>query len=439
MLIDFSKRDGKIMYAKNTPIVVNKLLTIVFMNLFGLIAGGIEGVKLCWQPQCMLVFGLIGSVYAMGDFLEMLSLSKLSGGVYQVLLQTKLLITALMAWRLKGTRQSSMQWHVLFALFLAMSAFVIVDQEGSGGGAAGSLPTMAVMCVLLKVGVSCYCAVLSEKYLKAFKDMPLYAKISGLATTWAAASFLFSRMETSVVENGFFHGWDGVTWLVTCSFVIKTVSTMYLLQMLDSLQKNIGEAMAVIVIFLGQIVFSEVGKSFDLAAFLLCVLVVGLVKTYLVSPKAGAKKSAMTSKNVSIVSLKAEGSPHMRDLGFDPVACDVADALPAGVFYGVLGGVHAVCGTTDPGNPQRCELLMLSEHMVDSAGVAAGGSNGVSRRAAGATPLLPRGPSSLAVLGQIRGPLPLEAASLDRCNQDVEEARASLQRLYGGGLSAAEP
>merc|ERR1719401_3231595 len=138
---------------------MNKVLTVVLMNVMALFAGGVDGVRLCWQPQCLVIFGLIGTVYALGDFLEMLSMAALSGGVYQVLLQTKLLITALMCWWLKGSRQSALQWHVLFAMFLAMSSFVLVDQKGEGGG-AGSLPLMAVACVMLKVSVSCYCAVL---------------------------------------------------------------------------------------------------------------------------------------------------------------------------------------------------------------------------------------------------------------------------------------
>merc|ERR1719188_68639 len=120
----------------------------------------------------MWVFGLLGMVYAVGDFLEMLSMSKLNGGVYQVLLQSKLLITAVMGLWLRGTRQSGMQWHVLFATFLAMCSFVLVDSGGDGAGSDG-LSLHAVLLVMLKVTVSCYCAVLSEKHLKAFASLPV--------------------------------------------------------------------------------------------------------------------------------------------------------------------------------------------------------------------------------------------------------------------------
>jgi len=422
MLIDLSKTDGKILYAKNTPIVMNKILTVVLMNVCALVGGGLDGVRLCWQPRCMAVFGLIGAIYALGDFLEMLSMSKMSGGVYQVLLQSKLLITALMCWWLKGSRQSSVQWHVLFAMFLSTSAFVLVDQGSSSSGGPSSLPLFGLVCVLLKVAVSCYCAVLSEKYLKAFSDLPLFAKISGLSTTWALASVLLCGTEPKVVQDGFFAHWDGATVLVTLSFVVKTVSTMYLLQALDSVQKNIGEALAVIVIFLMQVSFMD--KAFELSVFLVAVLVVALVKTYLIAPKAQKPKEqpkANKSNKMKLVSVNQEGTPLMQSLGVDTITCEVADKLPAGVFYGMLGGVYPVVGSTNPSSPNRCELISLAHPPVED-----GGAGDVVKRKSSSEISAFMPCQSLTVLGHIRDPLPRESLSAAQCMQDVDKARAHL-------------
>merc|ERR1719356_1021155 len=109
------------------------------------------------------------------------------------------------------------------------------------------------------------------------------------------ASLLMSSMEPQVQREGFFAHWDGMTCLVALSFTVKTVSTMYLLQALDSLQKNIGEALAVIVIYTTQVALPSSGKAFELSVFLLVVLVVALVKTYLSVPKAKAKRKAAHS------------------------------------------------------------------------------------------------------------------------------------------------
>lgn len=45
--------------------------------------------------------------------------------------------------------------------------------------------------------------------------------------------------------------------IVTVSFTSKSLITLYLLKSLDGIQKNVGEALAVIVIFLGQILGSS--------------------------------------------------------------------------------------------------------------------------------------------------------------------------------------
>lgn len=293
LVIDASKSDGKILYSKNTPIAMNKLLTVVLMNLVGLVLDGWKGVRVCWQPQCLAVFGMVGVVYALGDALEMLSMASLTGGVYQVLLQTKLLITALMLWKLKGTKQSSLQWHVLLAMFLAMSAFVIIDM--GGGGETASLPLGAVGCVMAKVAVSCYCAVLSEKYLKAYDKMPTYAKVSALSVTWTLASLLACTADPKVLSHGFFAHWETSTWIVTASFVVKTTATMYLLQSLDSVQKNIGEAVAVIVIYASEVIL---GKSFEISVFLTAIAVVTLVRVYLLTSK---KAPAVAPKPIRLV------------------------------------------------------------------------------------------------------------------------------------------
>merc|ERR1711971_70342 len=145
----------------------------------------------------------------------------------------------------KGQNQSGLQWYVLLACTLAVSAFVIVDAGDSGGN---SMPIMGVVFVLAKVAVSCYAAVLSDQKLKGFASMSMSAKLSQMSLARVLASvFLQVVMERS--PEPWFHDFDTGTWLVTLSFLSKSLITLYLLKVLDSIQKNIGEALACIVIF----------------------------------------------------------------------------------------------------------------------------------------------------------------------------------------------
>jgi len=197
-----------------------------------------------------------------------------------VMLQSKLLITALMLQQIKGTGQSEMQWYVLLAVTLAVSAFVIVDAGGDDGG---SFPLMGALFVLAKVAASCYAAVLSDAKLKGMTEMSMSAKLSQMSIARVLCSVALMVGTERSPPGGYFHHFDITVWIVIVSFLTKSLLTLYLLKMLDSIQKNIGEALACIVIFAGNIALGV--TSFDFCAFLLAILVVVLVRIYGMAPK----------------------------------------------------------------------------------------------------------------------------------------------------------
>merc|ERR1719230_31179 len=71
-------------------------------------------------------------------------------------------------------------------------------------------------------------------------------------------SFLLSFIGTTIWEDGFFHGWNAMVVGVMFSFFVKSVSTLYLVALLDSMLKNIGEALAIIVIYAWDVLCERV-------------------------------------------------------------------------------------------------------------------------------------------------------------------------------------
>merc|ERR1712190_547546 len=116
-------------------------------------------------------------------------------------------------------------------------------------GGDGGIPIRGVINVLLKVTVSCFCAVLSDKYMKDFKNEPIYMQLVQFKCAWCATILVLSFLDGKTWQNGFFTGWNATTVGVLTSFTVKGWSTMYLLAILDSVLKNIGEATSVVVIF----------------------------------------------------------------------------------------------------------------------------------------------------------------------------------------------
>eukprot|EP00933_Yihiella_yeosuensis_P063607 TRINITY_DN667_c1_g1_i1.p1 TRINITY_DN667_c1_g1~~TRINITY_DN667_c1_g1_i1.p1 ORF type:complete len:357 (-),score=47.66 TRINITY_DN667_c1_g1_i1:474-1517(-) len=289
IIIDISKTDGKLPYGKATPCVVNSAVDIVIGNLVAFMVGGLPGLKQCWEPTSLKVFSSIAIAYAFGDFLEMQSMSVMGGAAYQILLQSKLLVTALIVWALRGTRQTALQWNVLATIAMGMSAFVLAEDSSS----EGSFQPIGLFFVVLKVFFSCLCAVLAEKHLKAFKDMPIYAQVAQLKFAWLWVSLLLTfSFDRNVREDGFWIGWDQRTLFVAASWVCKGWSTFLVLKNLDSVLKNIGEAAAILVIYCFDVFIAEAvqdyipvhPKAFRLSSCLLVIVIVLTVTTYTLAP-----------------------------------------------------------------------------------------------------------------------------------------------------------
>jgi len=281
-------------YGNMTVVIGECVLTLVVAQLMCLALGGMGQWKKIWSPAPMKVFSMIGFVYALGDYLEMASMGALGGAAYQILLQSKLVITALMTWAIKGTAQTGLQWNILTLVMLSMCVYMIAGSSDSGSS-SGGIPIMGVVNVLLKVSVSCFCAVLSDKYMKDFKSTPIYMQLVQFKCAWLATILVISFLDGTTWQNGFFTGWNNVTAAVLVSFTVKCWSTMYLLAMLDSVLKNIGEACAVLVIYGMQVALPSFEEQFEIPTFL-SVMVVILSVTAYVGSKSVVEKAQKYDK-----------------------------------------------------------------------------------------------------------------------------------------------
>lgn len=284
-------------YGNMTVVLGETVITLILAQLICLASGGVSEWRKIWSPRPMKVFSFIGFVYALGDYLEMASMGSLGGAAYQILLQSKLVITALMVWGLKGTRQTVLQWNILVLVMLSMCVYMIGGSKSGSGG--GGIPIMGVLNVFLKVLVSCFCAVLSDKYMKDFKDEPVYMQLVQFKCSWFVTILVISFLDGVTWQRGFFSGWTPATAGVLASFTIKGWSTFYILAVLDSVLKNIGEACAVLVIYVAQVVLPQFDDRFEIPTFLSVMVVILSVTAYVGSKdvvEKAQKYEAMTSR-----------------------------------------------------------------------------------------------------------------------------------------------
>merc|ERR1719191_1664632 len=103
----------------------------------------------------------------------------------------------------------------------------------SKGAGDGEIPWLGMFFALLKVIISCLGAVCSDKYMKEFKDTPVHIQLVQMGMAKLTCTFLLSfEPSASFWENGFFHGWTPSVVGVWLSFIVKNVSTLYLVALL---------------------------------------------------------------------------------------------------------------------------------------------------------------------------------------------------------------
>jgi len=286
--IEWAKGDAPTaLYTVSSVIFVAQIVCVVIGWLLANAQGGQTDLKKCFDKGILMKFAHIGMIYAMGDIFEMESVNYIDSSTYTVLSQSKLIITALLMWALDGTAQSLMQWFILFTTSAGMLEYVLVGKS-KGGGMTFSV--FGVMLALIKVVISCYVAVLNQKALKKDSN-PFPVQFSCLKVSWAATSFVYMIVKDGILGDGNMFGeWTYRTVvLVFAGFILKTLFNQYLLKVLDAIWKNISEAIGVILVYFGKVMF--MGGTFDATVFNAGITVVLACIAYVLSKDSGKKKS----------------------------------------------------------------------------------------------------------------------------------------------------
>mmetsp|Transcript_114299 Transcript_114299/g.180491 ORF Transcript_114299/g.180491 Transcript_114299/m.180491 type:complete len:235 (-) Transcript_114299:347-1051(-) len=231
----------------------------------------------------------------------MASMGSLQGAAYQILMQTRIILTASMMICVKGVFQTRLQWTLLGMLMCSMSVYMVVESQAKGSGGGGSVPIMGMMFAFTKVILSCASAVVSDKYMKVYKDDSTHVQVARIHVGRGLGILLFSFF-TPVYSTGFFVGWDAMTWAVTGAFIVKSVSSLYVVSLLDSILKNIAESFAVLVIYGFDVLMPWVPKDFDVATFLAVLVVVCTCAAY-VDSKVPIEKAAQYDQHEKLVKL----------------------------------------------------------------------------------------------------------------------------------------
>jgi len=287
--IEWAKGDSATAaYTVSSVIFVAQVVCVVIGWALAYSGGGQADFKKCFDKTILAKFCSIGMIYALGDIFEMESVNYIDSSTYTVLSQSKLIITALLMMVLDGAAQSLMQWFILFTTSAGMLEYVLVGKSKGGGM---TFSAFGIMLAFVKVVISCYVAVLNQKALKKDSN-PFPVQFSCLKVSWAVTALGYMLIKDGLMGNGDMFGeWTYRTVvLVFAGFILKTLFNQYLLKVLDAIWKNISEAIGVILVYFGKVLF--LGGTFDATVFNAGITVVLACIAYVLSKEAAAKKKS---------------------------------------------------------------------------------------------------------------------------------------------------
>ncbi|KAL8427589.1 hypothetical protein Efla_005764 [Eimeria flavescens] len=167
------------------------------------------------SPKEVAKLGIPGLLYSLQNNLIFVALSNLSGAMYQVTYQLKILTTALLSVALLGRRLSVLKWSALLLLFTGVALIQLPVQGSSSDVASKSsgqnslLGLGAVLCACLTSGLA---GVYLEKLLKQ-KATTIWLSNMQLAVYGLLAGLIgaFWNDGAAIIQFGFFQGYSRMT------------------------------------------------------------------------------------------------------------------------------------------------------------------------------------------------------------------------------------
>eukprot|EP00427_Karlodinium_veneficum_P063065 CAMPEP_0169327428 /NCGR_PEP_ID=MMETSP1017-20121227/12047_1 /TAXON_ID=342587 /ORGANISM="Karlodinium micrum, Strain CCMP2283" /LENGTH=235 /DNA_ID=CAMNT_0009422235 /DNA_START=954 /DNA_END=1660 /DNA_ORIENTATION=+ len=217
-----------------------------------------------------------GAMLALDDWLEMESLKNMHGAPYQVLCQSKIVITALLSIPLKGVYQTKAQWMLLIALMCGMSLYMCQGSERESGS---DIPFYAYVVVISKVTWSCFAAVYVDKFSKDPCLCKWHKPILHVGSSLVYSSAARLQCGPTDLKASSMDGMHS-QYAVIVSFCVKGTFSFMLVAVLDAILKNMGECVAVLLIYFYSVLAPWDSVEFDMPTFLAVMVVIFVIGVY---------------------------------------------------------------------------------------------------------------------------------------------------------------
>lgn len=180
---------GGVMYDIRSAVFLNELIKLGISSYMYMTTekGSVQDIKAKSPPAHLIKVIVPSALYVLQNNLQYVAVGNLPASVYQVLIQMKIITTALMSEVLMKRRHNKAQWASLFSLFAGLA----IVQYSLAGAAASSFVgnlSLGIIAVVVSCVTSAGAGVYFERVVKGTPNIGLWA----FNVQMSACAFLIS-------------------------------------------------------------------------------------------------------------------------------------------------------------------------------------------------------------------------------------------------------
>ncbi|XP_046570389.1 UDP-galactose translocator-like [Haliotis rubra] len=188
------------------------------------------------------------TLYAVQNNLVFFALSNLNSVVFQVTYQLKILTTALFSVLILRKTLSKTQWLSLLLLFAGVAITQIKVDHSQHTHTAHNAEAIALAAVIGASVLSGFASIYFEKILKGGSQSVWERNIQlGIPGAMCATVTLFVKDGHSLMDQGFFHGYDSWVWLLILLQSLGGLLVALVVKVMDNILKTFAMALAILL------------------------------------------------------------------------------------------------------------------------------------------------------------------------------------------------
>ncbi|EPT27586.1 UDP-galactose transporter subfamily protein [Toxoplasma gondii ME49] len=212
--------------------------------------GRVLNAAICHSPIAMLQVGVPAVLYTLQNNLIFVALSNLSGAVYQVTYQFKILTTAVLSVLILHKRLPLVKWVALLILTggVAIISLPSGDSTTSHGNLNQGNPVIGLIAVFSACLTSGFAGVYLEKILKE-TPVSIWVRNIQLALYGTVLAVLGAYWNDGdkIQQYGFFQGYNVIVWSAVLLQALGGLIVAAVLKYADNILKCFGNALSIVL------------------------------------------------------------------------------------------------------------------------------------------------------------------------------------------------